>query len=308
VLVGLGSADDAGVVRLRPDLALIQTVDFFTPIVDDPFDFGRAAAANALSDVYAMGGTPLCAMNIVAFPAQTLPLEVLRQVLQGGLALLAEAGAYLVGGHTVQDQEFKYGLAVSGLVHPDALWTKGGAQAGDTIILTKPLGTGIVATALKAGMASERAAAAALKSMVTLNKRAAEIARDFTVHAATDVTGFGLAGHALEMLRQETLGFVLTAHALPRLPEVEAYADLGLLPAGLHRNRSHFGDRVFLEPGLPPVMDDLLHDPQSSGGLLLVVPAAQATACLAALHAGGVAQATIIGQVIDGLGGGIAVV
>ncbi len=236
LLVGLERADDAGVYKLRDDLAIIQTVDFFTPIVDDPLLFGRIAAANALSDVYAMGGEPICAMNIACFPVREMDIAVLHEILKGGLEKLREAGVVLAGGHTVEDPELKYGLSITGIVHPERVLTNRGAQPGDQLILTKPLGTGLINTAIKGELASESAIEKAVSAMTTLNRQAAELMAGAPVHACTDVTGFGLLGHACEMVEDTPVGLVINAHAVPVFPEALEYCEMGLLPAGLARN------------------------------------------------------------------------
>jgi selenide, water dikinase len=283
---------------LTDELALVETVDFFTPVVDDPFLFGRIAAANALSDVYAMGGTPLVAMNIVCFPAKELEIEVLTRILEGGLEALAEADTALAGGHSVEDKELKYGLCVTGTIHPSRVLTKGGARPGDKLVLTKPLGTGIVSTALKAGLASEAAVAAATASMGALNRAAAEIGRGFGIHACTDVTGFGLLGHASEMLAGSATGLVLDSSCLPVLPEAASYAGMGLVPAGLHRNRAFYTPCFEVRAGVPHALVDLVCDPQTSGGLLFALPAAEAPALVLALARAGIDAARVIGEIV----------
>lgn len=286
-------ADDAGVYKLTDDLAIIQTVDFFTPVVDDPFMFGQIAAANALSDVYAMGGTPLCAMNIVCFPVQTMPLSALNAILEGGLKKVEEAGAVLVGGHSVEDPELKYGLSVTGVVHPDRLITNQGLRPGDALVLTKPLGTGIIATALKGELAHDDAVGAMTKSMAQLNNVAAETMAHFDVSAATDVTGFGLAGHAFEMLAGSSMGLSLESAALPVLPHVLEYAGIGLLPAGLSRNRCYWESALVVDPAVPAPRVDLLWDPQTSGGLLIAVADGQAEDLVARLTGQGLTAAKV---------------
>ena len=282
LLVGLEGADDAGVFKLRDDLALVQTVDFFTPMVDDPYIFGQIAAANALSDVYAMGGTPLTALNLVAFPIAKLDSGILREILKGGLAKIREAGMVLAGGHSIDDPEIKYGLAVTGEVHPDRVWSNHGALAGDILLLTKPLGNGILATALKAGFVSEKEIADALGWMVQLNTlppeghdsgaESSESWREY-VHACTDVTGFGLIGHLYEMIAGEEIGAYLETHRVPLLERAEELCGLGMFPGGGHRNRDHFGQYLLGEDLADPLLRDLLFDPQTSGGLLLAVAA-----------------------------------
>jgi len=271
VLVGRGEADDAGVIRVREDLALVQTVDFFTPIVDDPRTFGRIAATNSLSDVYAMGGTPLSALNIVCFPRESLPLDVLRDVLRGGQEVVNEAGAFLVGGHSVEDRELKYGLCVTGTVHPDRVVTNAGARPGDRLILTKPLGTGVVATAIKAGMVSPEAAAEALRWMTTLNKDAAEAMQETGINACTDITGFGLLGHALEMAKASAVTVVLDSSRIPFITGVMELASMGLIPAGSFANRRFCEGAVTVGEGIETLLVDLLADAQTSGGLLISV-------------------------------------
>jgi selenide,water dikinase len=305
LLVGLSVADDAGVLRLNDELALIQTVDFFTPIVDEPELFGRIAVANALSDVYAMGGRPVCAMNVVGFPREKLPMEQLQRCLAGGLDKLRQAEVALAGGHSVDNPEFLYGLAVSGLVHPQRILTKGGARDGDALVLTKPLGTGIVTTALKGGLADPQAVSAATRSMEALNRAAAERMAECEVHACTDVTGFGLLGHAAEMLVDGAIGLEFDARALPLLPGVEGYAAMGLLPAGLHRNRAHIAERVEVAAAVPTHVADAAFDPQTSGGLLIALPADEAGALAAALGDDGIATA-VVGRATAALAGRLA--
>jgi len=296
LLVGLHTSDDAGVYRLDERTALVQTVDFFTPVVDDPETFGRIAVANSLSDVYAMGGRPLTAMNVIGFPTTRLDIGVLQAVLRGGAAKLREAGVALAGGHSVENPELFYGLSVTGLVHPDWVWRNRGARPGDALVLSKALGTGVITTALKGGLAAAGDVSAAVASMQTLNRQAAERAADLAIHAATDVTGFGLAGHACEMLADQPVGFELEAGALPLLAGAEGYAAQGLMPGGLHRNREHFGPRVELGPDVPAAVRDLLFDPQTSGGLLFALPAGQAAALAEELRADGL-PAALIGRV-----------
>lgn len=300
LIVGLDRADDAGVYRIHSELALIQTVDFFTPIVDDPYGFGQIAAANALSDVYAMGGIPKTAMNLVAFPVKEMEMEVLRQVLKGGLDKMAEAEVVLVGGHSVEDKELKYGLAVTGFVHPDRVLTKQGLKAGDQLILTKPLGTGIVNTAIKGGLASEEVTRTVTRLMAALNRDAAEVMRDFPVTACTDITGFGLVGHLAEMLTGTGLGVRIFADRLPTLPEAIEYAGMGLVPAGAFKNREFRQAMTEISDGVDRFLADLLFDPQTSGGLLMSVSAKQAEQLVNALRQQGLFDAAIIGQAVSG--------
>ncbi len=293
LLVGTSTADDAGVFRLAPDLALVQTVDFFTPIVDDAWQFGAIAAANAFSDVYAMGGEPRTALNIACFPQQGVPLEVLTDILRGGLTKAEEAGVVVVGGHTVIDEEIKFGMAVTGLVHPDRILRNVGARSGDTLVLTKPLGTGIVATALKRGAASPAATTAAIEAMMRLNGAAARAVRDLPIDACTDVTGFGLLGHGYEMAHGSGVRLVFEAAALPLLPGVRALAAAGHLTGGCRRNRDWLAGAVEVAPDLPADLAEVAWDPQTSGGLLFAVPATGAERVLAALGAAGVEAATV---------------
>ena len=236
LLIGFDGSDDAAVYKLTDDLAIVQTLDFFPPVVEDPYTFGKIAAANALSDVYAMGGEPKTALNIVAFP-KDMDTAILGEILKGGADKVLEAGAVLAGGHTIQDDTPKYGLSVTGFVHPDKFWKNYGAQTGDKLILTKPLGAGIINTAIKADLVSERAREAVLKSMKTLNKYACEILKKYTIHACTDVTGFGLGGHGTEMAAGSDKTLVIDSQALPIFPDVEEYASMGLIPGGAYRNR-----------------------------------------------------------------------
>ncbi len=266
------TSDDAGVYLLNDATALIQTVDFITPVVDDPYAFGRIAAANALSDVYAMGGRPLTAMNLVCFPSCELPWEVLEDVLKGGASAVEEAGAALVGGHSVDDLELKYGLSVTGVVDPSRVITNGGAKPGDVLVLTKPLGTGFVTTAIKGGMASPESADRAVEVMAELNARAAEAMVEAGVRGCTDVTGFGLAGHALEMAKASGVTVELWLNSLPVVhPHALEYANMGLIPAAAYRNRDFVVKEAELLVGGHP-HEMLLYDPQTSGGLLVSVP------------------------------------
>ncbi len=297
LLVGYETSDDAGVFRLREDLALVQTVDFITPVVDDPFSFGMIAAANSLSDVWAMGGRPVTAMNILCFPSDDLPLAVAKEVLRGGYEKILEGGAVLVGGHSIKDRELKYGLSVSGLIHPQRILTNQGARPGDRIILTKALGTGIIATAIKGGAASPGAIAALVASAATLNRTAAEVMAGFEAHACTDITGFGLGGHLLEVARASRVELTVTTHELPFLPQTEAYARDGLIPGGAQANRMFCRDFYELSPGLDPLWEDLVFDPQTSGGLAIFMAPAQAGNCLQELRRRGIEAARLIGEV-----------
>lgn len=276
LLVGPETSDDAAVYKINDELAMIHTVDFFPPVVDAPYMYGQIAAANALSDVYAMGGVPKLALNVVAFP-NCLGPEVLEQILRGGADKVMEAGAVLAGGHTINDKEPKYGLCVTGYVHPDKMWKNYGAEEGDILILTKPLGCGILNTAIKAEMASQEEIERVQKIMAKLNKYAAEIASKYTIHSCTDVTGFSLAGHSLEMAKGSRKTLVIQSEKLPIIEGVEEYAQMGLIPEGAYRNRDFAGDEVRSE--IKELwMEDLVFDPQTSGGLLLAVPAEEADA------------------------------
>ena len=297
VLVGFETNDDAGVYQLAPDLALVQTVDFFTPIVDDPYTFGQIAAANALSDVYAMGGRPLSALSIVGFPNQEEGLEILEMILVGGQAKMQEAGCVVIGGHSIGDEEIKFGYAVTGLIHPRRILTNRAAQVGDLLLLTKRLGTGIVGTALKKGQAGQPAVDAAVESMCTLNRAASEAALKFDVHSATDITGFGLLGHTREMALGSKVSLAIDSSQIEFLPEAEKYSRDGFLPGGLKRNRDFIGDCVAFANGVAEEVRNLLFDPQTSGGLLLSVAPQDASRLLEALRALAI-PAQAIGKVI----------
>lgn len=277
ILVGLETRDDAAVYRLNGETALVQTVDFFTPMVDDPYLFGQIAATNALNDIYAMGGRPLLALNIVCYPTCE-DLKVLGQILQGGLDKVNEAGAYLLGGHSVDDMEPKYGLAVTGLVHPERVFTNSGAKPGDRIYLTKPIGNGIVATAIKADMASSQAYQEAVRWMTTLNRESCEIAAQVGVNAATDVTGFGLLGHLSEMAQASGVTVQLHCERVPLISGAWEGASMGLIPAGSYNNRGYLEDKIAVAQGIDPIWLDLLYTPETAGGLLLAVHPGKAEA------------------------------
>ncbi len=289
--------EDAGVFKLTGDIALVQTLDFFTPIVDDAYDFGRIAAANALSDVYAMGGRPLTALNIVCFPQGAMDFSILRRVLEGGLDMAHEAEVILLGGHTVDDPELKYGLSVTGVVHPDKVVHNNTARAGDKLVLTKPIGTGIISTAIKRGAASPAAVQSIVKSMTTLNRVASELMAEAGASACKDVTGFGLLGHAAEMVENTEVGFTINASSVPLFPETKEYYNMGMVAGGLGRNREFRGHMVDFAPGVPEHLRDILFDPQTSGGLLIAVPEAKAAGLMERLHAKGIIEAAIIGEV-----------
>jgi selenide,water dikinase len=306
LLVGAEEGDDAAVLRLDARQALVLTTDFFTPIVDDARDWGRIAAANALSDVYAMGGRPILALNLTAWPAADLPVELLAEVLRGGAEVAAEAGCPVVGGHSIDDPEPKYGLAVVGLADPARLLTIARARPGDRLVLTKPLGTGVVATAVKRGDPDPAAVAAAVASMTTLNRDAAEAAVAAGVEAATDVTGFGLLGHLHRMLRASGVAGEVHAARVPFLPGAAELAAAGFVSGGSRNNQAYLGDHVELEPGLPPVVATLLHDAQTSGGLLLSVPAGALGDLVADLRRRRIEPA-VVGRVVEGTPGRLAV-
>jgi len=295
LLVGLETNDDAGVYRLNDEIALVQTVDFFTPIVDDPYSFGQVAAANALSDIYAMGGTPLTALNIVAFPIGTLDKEVLSEILRGAGNKLAEAGATLVGGHSIDDSEPKFGLAVTGVVHPGKIWTNAGAKVGDRLILTKPIGVGILTTALKNGQLNEAEISRITTVMTTLNKIAASTMASYTVHACTDVTGFGLLGHASEMAGGSGVGMRIKKAQVPVLPRVRELAAAGFVPGGTKNNLRYLQGSVTFAETLDQIDRWILCDAVTSGGLLMAIPVEQADLLLLDLHHAGV-EAIAIGE------------
>jgi len=295
----MASLDDAGVYKLTDELAIIQTIDFFTPIVDDPYAFGQIAAANALSDVYAMGGKPLTVMNVVCFPVKSLDISVLKNILRGGLDKIREAGAILVGGHSIDDAELKYGLSVTGTVHPKRIVTNSGARAGDKLLLTKPLGTGIITTALKAGKVSEETAAKVTECMATLNNKAAELMQEVGVHACTDITGFGLLGHACQLAEESQVGLRIHFASVPFFAEAEEFANMGLYPGGSHRNKEFYSRRVEIAPSAPAHTQDILFDAQTSGGLFISLAPEAAQQLLDRLHEAGVPDAAIIGEVIS---------
>lgn len=299
VIAGIGGFEDAGVYRLNDTTALVQTVDFFTPIVDDPRIFGRAAAANSLSDVYAMGGRPLTAMNIVCFPVKKLGVAVLRAILEGGMDVLREARVALVGGHSVEDDEPKYGLAVTGVIHPDRIMTNSGLKPGETIILTKAIGTGAIATAVKAATASAASLEAMSASMCRLNAGASEAAVELGVGACTDVTGFGLAGHLVEMVRASKCRARIRSASVPILEGAADAVSMGLVPAGTYANREFFKPWITLDSSVTAEISDLMFDPQTSGGLLLAVPSDRAQDLLDALGSHGVESAAVIGEVLN---------
>ncbi len=294
--MGYESADDAGVFRLNDETALIQTLDFLTPITDSPYEFGQIAAANSLSDVYSMGGKPVTAMNIVCFPTENMHEDVLKETLAGGLQKIEEAGAVLAGGHSVDDLEFKYGLSVTGLVHPKKVVKNCSANTGDHLILTKALGTGIIATAIKGKIASQNDVKNLVKVSSTLNKRASEIMLQFNPSACTDVTGFGLAGHLLEMAMGAGKKIKLHLNDLKIIDGALGYADMGLIPAGSYKTRDFCKDGINIETSVPRGYTDIIFDPQTSGGLLFSVPSKNSTNCLQMLLNEGI-EASMVGEV-----------
>ena len=295
LLVGTETSDDAAVYKISEELAVIQTVDFFTPVTDDPYLFGQIAAANALSDVYAMGGESKLALNLAAFP-NCLDTEILGEILKGGADKVMEAGAVLAGGHTISDNEPKYGLCVTGFVHPKKMWKNCGAEPGDLLVLTKPLGSGILSTAEKGGIIREAEHLEAVKTMTTLNKYAAELAKEFQVHCCTDITGFGLAGHAMEMAKGSKKTFVIYAEKLPVLSGAREYAEMGLIPAGAYRNREFL--EKDMESRISGWREDLLFDPQTSGGLLLAMPPEDAAGLMGRLS-GLELPSAVVGEVTE---------
>ncbi len=295
--------------RLNETTALIQTLDFFTPIVDDPYDFGRITAANALSDVYAMGGRPLLCMNILACPVGEMADQVFRDVIEGGLAKIKEAGALLVGGHSIEDAELKYGLSVTGLVHPDRVLLNSGARAGDVLVLTKPLGTGILSTAIKGGLAGADVEARIVETMATLNRLPAELVQEkkIPVHSCTDITGFGLLGHLHEMAEASGVSMILNRSQLPVLSGTFDFADMGIIPEGAHANRSFYRKWVDSAGREADSLEMICYDPQTSGGLLFSMPSAAAGQLLSGLEKVDYGQESrIIGEVVQGKPGHVA--
>lgn len=307
VLVGSNTCDDAGVYRLDDGAALVQTVDVFAPCVDDPYTFGQIAAANSLSDIYAMGGRPLTALSIIGFPIESLSHAVMTRMLQGGTDKMREAGVSVIGGHSINDKEPKFGYAVTGLIHPDSIVVNSGAQPGDALVLTKPLGVGVISFAAQLGKASASAVAAAGRSMVELNKAAAEVMLETGVSAATDVTGFGLLGHLSEMAVQSGVTVELYADLVPIFDEVLDYVSQGLVSGGIERNREYAARYVTLGNGVSEELAHVLYDPQTSGGLLIAVPEEKASALVTRMKSQSVRRASIIGRVISKSEGHIVV-
>jgi selenium donor protein len=297
ILVGTGSSDDAAVYRINDSQAIVQTIDFFTPIVDDPYDFGAIAATNAISDIYAMGATPLFALNVVTFPTKSLSQEILKQILRGASDKAAEAGISIVGGHSIDDNEPKFGLTVTGIVHPDKILANNHALPGDVLILTKPLGTGILSTALRKGFTGDNDLVEAVRWMKTLNRAAAETARGFQIHACTDVTGFGLAGHLSEITRGSGVEAALYFSSVPFMANVRKYAEMEAIPGGTRGNYEFYSEFIRWDESLSQVERYMICDAQTSGGLLFTIPESQAEAFLGKLQSNGCTEACIIGKI-----------
>lgn len=298
LIVGVETSDDAGVFRLRPDLAVVNTVDFFTPIVDDPYTFGQISATNSLSDIYAMGGEPKTAMNIVCFPKDKMDMGILGEILKGGADKAREADTVVVGGHSVMDPEVKYGMAVTGVIHPDQVIRNIGVKEGDALILTKPLGTGIITTALKKNKASPESVQEAVDSMTTLNKTASEVMRRYPVHACSDVTGYGLLGHGLEMASGSDVTLLFESAKLPLLPEAVRLAEKGYLTGGCQRNREHLKGKLTIDESIRKGLVEVALDPQTSGGLLIALPEKDAAKLVEELQAASVKAAAVIGHAV----------
>ena len=298
LIIGSETSDDAAVYKLNDEIALVQTLDFFTPVVDDPYIFGQIAAANSLSDVYAMGGKPLLAMNIVCFP-ECLELEVLKQILKGGADKVVEAGALLVGGHSVKDEEPKYGLSVTGIVHPEKVLANNTAKVGDYLILTKPLGSGILNTAIKADMASKEQYDMAVKTMATLNKYAFEALSGLNISSCTDITGFGFIGHAYEMAKGSGVSLEIYSDRIPIIEGAGEFAGLGIIPMGMYSNKNYVKDNVKVDEDIEEVTEDLLYDPQTSGGLLVAIDEDDVEKALENLSANTDNEFAVVGKVIS---------
>jgi selenide,water dikinase len=299
--------DNSGVYKLTDDLAIVQTVDFFTPVVDDPYTFGQIAVANSLSDIYTMGARPLTAMNIVCFPTESMDISILQAVLHGGAGKMVEANVVLLGGHSIDDTELKYGLSVTGIIDPKKLLTNTGAVIGDKLILTKRLGTGIISTALKQGLAGEKAVSDITRSMLTLNDKASGLMQEVGVNACTDITGFGFIGHVSPLVENQNFGLAIDLSALPVFPEAVEFARKGIGPGGLQHNREFYSHLVMVSENVPGYMMDLLFDPQTSGGLLLSVAPEKAGRLLDKMKKGGVPDAAIFGEVVKDPAGVITV-
>ncbi len=299
LLVGFETSDDAAVYRLTDEIALVLTADFITPPHNDPYIFGQVAAANALSDVFAMGGRPVVALNLVGFPSKQLPPEDLNQLIAGALSKITEAGAVLGGGHSVDDDEPKFGLSVTGVVNPNNYWTNAGAQAGDVLILTKPIGSGVLFNANIKGWVSDNAMKACIDTVTTLNRTAAEVLQSFSVHAATDITGFGLAGHGLEMAKGSGVQLQLDSQVVPLMDEATAMYAKGMSTGANKANRAIVGDAVKFEASLTKEHAEVFFDPQTSGGLFVALPEAEGQGALSALHEKGVSAATLVGKAVS---------
>lgn len=297
LLVGLDTSDDAAVYQLNEDTAIIQTLDFFTPVVDNPYMYGQIAAANSLSDVYAMGGEPILAMNIVCFPT-CLPIEILGEILKGGSDKVAEAGALLVGGHSVDDNEPKYGLSVTGVVNPHKVISNAGAKVGDILILTKPLGTGILNTALKAELLTKEKIDNLMYIMAALNNHASKAMQLVGAHACTDITGFGFIGHAYEMAKASNISISIDSSKIPLIEGAKEFAEMGIVPAGAYANKKYVADKVNVKSNIPVYIEDILYDPQTSGGLLIAVAPESIDALVNHLEQYNL-SASIVGKVIE---------
>ena len=297
MLRSIDRLDDAGVYQISADTAIIQTIDFITPIVNDPYSFGQIAAANSISDVYTMGGRPITAMNVVSFPSGDMDISILKEILRGGLDKIQEAGAALMGGHSVNDPEMKYGLAVTGVVHPDKLITNSGTRIGDCLVLTKPLGTGVMSTALKNRLTDEKEMQEAIRSMTSLNKTAAELMIELGAHACTDVTGFGLIGHASHLIQEGETGIEFDFNEIPFFPEVMDLSRKEVYPGGLERNREFYSPQVEFRGRIPQYKRNLLFDPQTSGGLLIALSPAKTELMVEKLKKLKI-HAVIIGKII----------
>lgn len=308
LLVGVNHSDDAGVFKLSDDMALIQTVDFFTPIVDDPYQYGSISAANSLSDIYAMGAKPLTALNVVAYSPGIFSPEVISQILRGGYDKIREAGAVLLGGHTATDDELKYGLSVTGVCHPDKIITNAGAKAGDRLVLTKPIGTGIITTALKAGKSVGTVYNDVCKEMATLNKAASEAMQNVGIHACTDITGFGLLGHAYEMAHSSNVKFIIKASSVPLFKDVQKWFEQGYVPGGTRANASFLENKVSFADDVAENLKLILCDAQTSGGLLISVASDHCDLLLAELKEQNVQTHAVIGEVEAGTEGNIEVI
>ena len=297
--MGFGTSDDAAVYKLNDQTAIIMTADFITPPVDDPFVFGQIAAANAISDVYAMGGTPLACLNLIAFPSGKLPQETLHKIIEGGLSKITEAGAVLAGGHSIDDDEPKYGLSVTGTVHPDKIWTNTGARPGDVLVLTKPLGSGVLFNANLKKWVSPAAMQGCIDVLTTLNRQPAEIMQAFDIHAATDVTGFGLAGHSMEMVGETAITLEIRIEALPIMDEALEMYKKGMTTGVNANNRRLVEAALKMDTALPAWHQEIVFDPQTNGGLLVALPENQSGELISTLHQAGITRAGIVGKVTE---------